>query len=497
MIVKRRGGAVLRQLQTLYNVGTIGKLTDGQLLERFATDADEVAELAFSALVERHEVMVWRVCLAIVRDEHQAEDAFQATFLVLVRKARSLYVRDSVGPWLYQVACRTAACVRRTAVRRHKHEQCRAARDAARSLEMGPPRDLELHAAVHEEVNHLPEKYRAPVVLCDLEGRTHEEAARFLGWPIGTVKSRQSQGRGLIRDRLLRRGLGLAAAGAIVGSLRQTAVAAMPIEISRRTVRAAMQISARLVMGFGISARVLTITEEVLRAMLLTRLPFFAAASVAMCLAFGGASVYVRGSQEPAAKHGPPVATPSPTGPAHSPQARIAPEPTPQPPADAPALRLREQQLATRKAKASYEIARFTRELAEIAVEEYEGVTFPRDLATVDAEIKLAQSDLRRAEDRLDWARKMFDKGYVPISGKISEELAHKKAVFSVEQTQSKKKVLVGYTRGKTVKELKTEVEMARSNEMAKQIVLEMEQLKEIEVELQLRTTKNGAGRPS
>ena len=88
MIVRRRDGAILRQLRTLYNIGTIGDLTDGQLLERFATDVDEVAELAFSALVERHEAMVWRVCLAIVRDEHEAEDAFQATFLVLVRKAR-------------------------------------------------------------------------------------------------------------------------------------------------------------------------------------------------------------------------------------------------------------------------------------------------------------------------------------------------------------------------------------------------------------------------
>ena len=109
MIVKQRDGAAVHQLRILYNIGTIGNLTDGQLLERFATDSDEVAELAFSALVERHETMVWRVCLAIVRDEHEAEDAFQATFLVLVRKARTLWVRDSLAPWLHQVACRTAS----------------------------------------------------------------------------------------------------------------------------------------------------------------------------------------------------------------------------------------------------------------------------------------------------------------------------------------------------------------------------------------------------
>ena len=113
MKVGRRGGDVLGQLQTLYNLGVVGDLTDGQLLERFATDADEAAELAFSALVERHEAMVWRVCLAVLRDEHGAEDAFQATFLVLVRKARTLWVRDSLGPWLHQVAYRTASCLRR------------------------------------------------------------------------------------------------------------------------------------------------------------------------------------------------------------------------------------------------------------------------------------------------------------------------------------------------------------------------------------------------
>ena len=133
MTVRRRDGAILRQLRTLYNLGTIRDLTDGQLLERFATDVDEVSELAFAALVERHEAMVWRVCLAILRDEHDAEDAFQATFLVLVRKARSLWVRDSLGPWLHQVACHTASCLRSNVVRRRKHEQRCAERDSAAS----------------------------------------------------------------------------------------------------------------------------------------------------------------------------------------------------------------------------------------------------------------------------------------------------------------------------------------------------------------------------
>ncbi len=111
MIVRRRDGAIFRQLRTLYNIGAIGDMTDGQLLERFATDADEVAELAFSALVERHEAMVWRVCLAIVRDEHEAEDAFQATFLVLVRKRNRSGCGTRWGPGsIRSPAARPLAC---------------------------------------------------------------------------------------------------------------------------------------------------------------------------------------------------------------------------------------------------------------------------------------------------------------------------------------------------------------------------------------------------
>ncbi len=173
---------MLRQLRTLYNVGTIGDLTDGQLLEHFATNAGEVAELAFAALVERHEAMVWRACLAIIRNEHEAEDAFQATFLVLVHKARSLWVRDTLGPWLHQVACRTAFCLRRSANRRRRHERRSAEADAARSHEFATPRDTDRDAAIHEEVNRLPEKYRAPLILCDLEGRDAPGGPALLPW---------------------------------------------------------------------------------------------------------------------------------------------------------------------------------------------------------------------------------------------------------------------------------------------------------------------------
>ena len=119
----RKDGAVLRQLNTLFNIGAIRELTDGQLLERFSTGRGEAAELAFEALVERHGAMVLRVCRAQLVDPHATQDAFQATFLILVKKARALWVRDSLGPWLHQVAFRTASCARSDAARRRRHER--------------------------------------------------------------------------------------------------------------------------------------------------------------------------------------------------------------------------------------------------------------------------------------------------------------------------------------------------------------------------------------
>ncbi|MGP0063140.1 MAG: RNA polymerase sigma factor [Isosphaeraceae bacterium] len=198
-----KDGAVLRQLRTLFNVGAVRDLTDGQLLEQFATDRGEAAELAFAVLVERHGPMVLRVCRGVLNDPHDTQDAFQATFLVLVRKARALWVRDSLGPWLHQVAFRTASCARTTAARRRRHE-----RHAAIPVGEARAESInELERLLHEELDRLPERYRAPVVLCDLEGCTHEQVARQLGGPVGTVKSRLSRGRERLRDRLLRRGI--------------------------------------------------------------------------------------------------------------------------------------------------------------------------------------------------------------------------------------------------------------------------------------------------
>jgi hypothetical protein len=350
-------------------------------------------------------------------------------------------------------------------------------------IESGTSREPDRDAAVHEEVNRLPEKYRAAIVLCDLEGRTHREAARFLGWPIGTVKSRQSQGRELIRHRLLRRGFGLAVVGGVAESLRQSVVAAVPKETSRNTVTAAMWQSAHVLTGLGASAHVLTLTQGVLRAMFWIRLRFLTLAILVAAIASGGVSVYVCRSQEPAAKdkqtvsNRPSDPTPQTAQPKTSDTSRGNPAST------ASQVKLRAQQLAAQKARISYEIARLTRELAEIAVKEYEEVSFPQDVAAVEDEIKLAESDLSRSADRLDWARRMFDKKYISPATKSAEELNNKKAHFALEQVQSKRKVLVDYTKSKTIRERQSEVEKARADEQAKAASWDWEKAKEAELE--------------
>ncbi len=145
------------------------------------------------------------------------------------------------------------------------------------------------------------------------------------------------------------------------------------------------------------------------------------------------------------------------------------------------------QRITTESAKANYQNAKLTREVAEIAVIEYKEGIFVQDLATVEGEIKLAESDLIRSEDRLEWARRMFDKGYVSMAQKVSEELTFKKAQFTLEQAQSKRKVLVDYTKGKTIKELESEVEKARSDELAKQATWDLEKTKEAKLERQIK----------
>jgi RNA polymerase sigma factor (sigma-70 family) len=204
-------------LRALFGVGTLSGLTDGQLLERFVRgrsgvgDAIAEAEAAFTALVERHGPMVLKVCASILGDRHDAEDACQATFLVLARRAEWIRRGDSVASWLYGVARRIAARARRDLARRRGLERRRLERTGFREPVSATP--SEPCPEIYEELDRLPEAFRAAVVLCDLEGHSYEQAAGLLQCPVGTVQSRLARGRQRLRVRLERRGIAPAVIG--------------------------------------------------------------------------------------------------------------------------------------------------------------------------------------------------------------------------------------------------------------------------------------------
>ncbi len=156
-----RDCAALHQLSTLFNEGATGAVTDGQLLERFATRRGEASEDAFAALVERHGPVVLRLCRSVLRDEHDAQDAFQATFLVLAQKADSLWVQDSLGPWIHSVAYRVASCARAAAIRRRRHARRHGELAAGRLAVYQDEDQGDLEAVVHEEIDRLPGHFRA------------------------------------------------------------------------------------------------------------------------------------------------------------------------------------------------------------------------------------------------------------------------------------------------------------------------------------------------
>jgi RNA polymerase sigma factor (sigma-70 family) len=196
-------GTAGRELRTLFEGGATAALTDGQLLARFSSGrGDASSEVAFAALVARHGPMVWGTCRRILRDPHAADDAFQATFLVLVKKARSVRVEDSLGRWLHGVGVRVALRARAVEARR-------SAVDLSIVEPSIPDAEVnlrDLRTAIDEEVERLPSSYRSVVVLCHLEGLTRELAADRLGCPVGTVNSRLSRASDLLRTRLTRRG---------------------------------------------------------------------------------------------------------------------------------------------------------------------------------------------------------------------------------------------------------------------------------------------------
>jgi RNA polymerase sigma factor (sigma-70 family) len=281
-----RVGAVFRRFERLFTMGSVSGMTEGQLLDRFVTRHDQAA---FEALVARHGPMVLGVCRRLLRNPDDAEDAFQATFLVLVRKAGSLRDRDLLANWLYGVAYRVSLRARAVSARRRSSEA--SAIEELVDHHVVEPGE-EIRPWLRDEVFRLPEKYRAPIVLCYLEGLTHDEAADQLHWPVGTVKGRLSRARELLRSRLTRRGLAIGvSAGAVGELLAGDASAAVPPALVESTVKAAAMIAAGKAVSAGlVSAGAAALTEGTIQTMYLTKLKT-AAALVAAGLLTTGVSV--------------------------------------------------------------------------------------------------------------------------------------------------------------------------------------------------------------
>jgi RNA polymerase sigma-70 factor (ECF subfamily) len=219
----------------------VGGMTDLQLLEQFATGDDEAAALAFEVIVKRHGPMVFRVCRRVLCDVHAAEDAFQATFLVLARKARTLTSRELLGNWLFGVAARTARKAKTMTARRHFRE-----REGAyhRSLAVAePPRDGtqdDRDHVLHEEIGRLPQSYREAVVVCYLEGRSQSEAATQLGEAESTIRGRLARARKLLGRRLLRRGVAPSGGLMMLNATADALAEQLPRTTARATARAAL-----------------------------------------------------------------------------------------------------------------------------------------------------------------------------------------------------------------------------------------------------------------
>jgi len=287
---------LLRRFRRTVAVRETGESTDGDLLRRFAQNRDEAA---FAMLMQRHGPLVLGVCRRVLHDPNDADDAFQATFFVLARKAGSVSQPDRLTSWLYGVALRVAQKARGATARRQARQQQVTDMPAAESSREADWNDL--REVLDDEVQRLPEKFRLPILLCLLEGRTREEAAQQLGWSAGAVKGMLERGRERLRSRLTRRGVTLSAT-ALAGLLSENALpAAVPAALSDSTIKAAVLFAAGKATVAGGAA---ALAEGVLQAMGINRLKVAVAAMLALMVVGTGAGVLAFGGRpvEPEAR---------------------------------------------------------------------------------------------------------------------------------------------------------------------------------------------------
>jgi len=273
-----RPSSVLGGMRRLFDGGSAVANTERQLLDRFLSARDE---LAFEAIVARHGPMVVGVCRSVLSNSNDVDDAFQATFLVLVKKAGSLRDGDQLSPWLHGVARRVAIRARANSAKRRGWE--RSSLDVEATAPDRPAIDAEqreLSAIIHVELDRLSLAERSAITLCDLEGLTHQEAADQLGWPLGTVKARITRGRDRLRTRLAGRGVTLSASAigsTLAGETLASAVVARNLVIA--TTRAALAIAAGRAFTAGLmSPSVYHLTQGAARAMIATKFKILAIA---------------------------------------------------------------------------------------------------------------------------------------------------------------------------------------------------------------------------
>lgn len=236
-----------------------GALSDTILLARFSADHDEVA---FSELVRRHGPLVLGVCRRILGDAHAAEDVFQAVFLVLAKKSGSIHSPELLANWLYGVACRIARKSRMKSMKEATRERWAVNVSTQTKEALGDVEWTELMQVLDEEVSQLPEKFRAPLVLCYLQGQTNAQAAAQLGWPSGSISDRLAQAREMLRHRLCRRGMNLTAALLAVLLTQKVASAAVSPGLAAATVKTAVSLTARKATTAAISQNVLDLARD-------------------------------------------------------------------------------------------------------------------------------------------------------------------------------------------------------------------------------------------
>jgi RNA polymerase sigma factor (sigma-70 family) len=272
--------AVLKHIRRLTVAQSLQRLPDRQLLQLFAVEREEAA---FAALVQRHAQRVWSVCRHVLHHEQDAEDAFQASFLVLARHATSVRKAEALASWLHGVAYRIAMTVKRNAA-------VRALRERQRSNMPREQTDTdlawrELQALLDEEVTRLPEKYRVPFVLCCLDQKSKAEAAAQLGWKEGTVSSRLAQARKLLQQRMVRRGLTLSAVLCSAGLTAESASAAIPALLVETTIRAVLvSMTAKVTAAGMLSAQATALAEGVSKAMFATKCKILTALVLAVTI---------------------------------------------------------------------------------------------------------------------------------------------------------------------------------------------------------------------